>query len=121
MLHLHSSVGIIINVVMVERHEDDVDNDTERDGQLREGIEDEEGEDLAGLQPDVAAIPDTKDVDWFFEVIAEDLLVLRALVVVIVHEAADVSGLAHGTLWHLINDVVQDLNILERNCGITMR
>lgn len=111
----HSSVGIIINVVMVESHEYDVDNDAERDGQLREGIEDEEGQDLTGLQPDVAAIPDAEDVDGFFEVIAEDLLVLRALVVVVVHEAADVSGLAHGTLWHLINDIVQDLNILKWN------
>lgn len=111
----HSSVGIIINVVMVESHEYDVDNDAERDGQLREGIEDEEGQDLTGLQPDVAAIPDAEDVDGFFEVIAEDLLVLRALVVVVVHEAADVSGLAHWTLWHLINDIVQDLNILKWN------
>ena len=83
---------------MVERHENDVDNDAERDGQLREGIEDEEGQDLTGLQPDIAAIPYAEYINRFFKVIAEDLFVLRALVVVVVHEAADVSGLAHGTL-----------------------
>ena len=109
----HSSVGIIINVVVVERHEDDVDDDTEGDGQLRERVEDQVGQDLAGLQPDVAAIPDAKDVDRLLEVFAEDLFVLRTLVVVVVDEAADVRRLAEGTFGHLVDDVVQYLNILK--------
>lgn len=100
---------------MVERHEDDVDDDTERDGQLGERVEDQIGQDLAGLQPDVAAIPDAEDVDWLFEVLAEDLFVLGTLVVVVVHEPADVCRLTHRTFGHLVDDVVQYLNILKIN------
>ena len=38
-----------LDVVAVEAHEDDVDDDAERDGQLHEGVEHHEGQDLAQL------------------------------------------------------------------------
>ena len=83
---------------MVEGHEDDVDDDAERDEQLREGIKDQKSQDFADLQPDVAAVPYAEDVDGLLEVLAEDLLILWPLVVVVVDEAADVSRFADRTL-----------------------
>ena len=88
---LHSAIGIVINVVMVQGHEYDVDNDAEGDGQLREGVKDQEGQYLRGLEPDIAAIPDAKDVNWFFEVLAKDLFVLRTFVIVIIYETTHTS------------------------------
>ena len=41
--------GACLDVVAVEAHEDDVDDDAERDGQLHEGVEHHEGKDLAQL------------------------------------------------------------------------
>ena len=79
---------------MIQGHEDDVDNDAEGDGQLREGVKDQEGQDLRGLEPDVAAIPDAKDVNWFFEVLAKDLFVLRTFVIVIIYETTHTSWFA---------------------------
>ena len=98
---------------MVEGHEDDVDDDAERDEQLGEGIEHQVGPYLADLKPDVAAVPDAKHVDRLLEVLAEDFFVLGTLVVVVVDVAADMRRLAHGSLRHLVDDVVQDLDILE--------
>ena len=43
-------VVVVLDVVAVEAHEDDVDDDAERDGQLHEGVEHHEGQDLAQLQ-----------------------------------------------------------------------
>ena len=103
---------------MVEGHEDDVDDDAERDEQLGEGIEHQVGPYLADLKPDVAAVPDAKHVDRLLEVLAEDLFVLGTLVVVVVDVAADMRQLAHGSLRHLVDDVVQVLDILEGHGGV---
>ena len=45
-------VVVVLDVVAVEAHEHDVDDDAEGDGQLDEGVEHDEGQHLADLGPD---------------------------------------------------------------------
>ena len=45
-MNSHSAVGVVFNVVVVERHEDDVDDDAQRDDELRERVEHDVGQQL---------------------------------------------------------------------------
>ena len=69
---------------MVERHEYDVDDDAERDGELREGVEHDEREEFADPNPQPTAVPHAADVDALDDLLGDDVLALGALIFVIV-------------------------------------
>jgi hypothetical protein len=54
---LKSEVHARIHIVVVQGHEGGVDDDTESDEQVDEGVEDNDGEDLSEADITVAAVP----------------------------------------------------------------
>ncbi len=111
---LHSAVEVVLYAVLVQGHEDDVDDDAERDKELRERIEDDKGKDLADLDPQPATVPDAPDLCALDHVLQEDVLELRALLVIVVDERAEVGGFAHWAFRHLVNDVVEHFHVLQQ-------
>lgn len=57
------SFHVFVHVVMIQCHEERIDDDTERDEELYERIKDQQGHVLLKLEPEPTAIPDAKDVD----------------------------------------------------------
>lgn len=49
--------------MMIQRHEERIDDDAERDEELYEWIKDQQGHVLLKLEPEPAAVPDAKYVD----------------------------------------------------------
>lgn len=62
---LESFLHVLVHVVVIEGHEQSIDDDTERDEKLYEGIEHDEGHVLLELQPEPAAVPHAEYVDPF--------------------------------------------------------
>jgi hypothetical protein len=98
---------------VVERHEDDVDDNAQRDEELGEGVEDDEREELADADPQPAAVPHAPDLDALCPVLRYDIIARGALVVVVVQVRAQRGCLAYRTLGHLVDDVVQDEDVLN--------
>ena len=82
--HSHSANVVVLYVVMVGSHEDDVDDDAEGDEELGEWIEDDVGKELADLDPDGAAVPDAEHVGRVHALLDQHLLQLLALVLIII-------------------------------------
>lgn len=59
---LERFLELLVHVVVVERHEEGVDDDAEGYEEFDERIEDDEGDALLYLQPKVAAVPDAEDI-----------------------------------------------------------
>ena len=119
---LHSSDVVVLDVVLVQRHEDDVDGDAEGDEELGEGVEDDEGEHLGDLEPEPAAVPDAHHVDRLLDVLARYQLEVGALVVVVVvHVGAQVRHLRDGPLGHLFYYVVEQYHILEERARAKLK
>lgn len=57
------SFHVFVHVVVIQCHEERIDDDTERDEELYERIKDQQGHVLLKLEPEPTAIPDAKDVD----------------------------------------------------------
>ena len=114
-MYLHP---VVLDEVMVERHEDDVDDDAERDGELCEGVEDDEREELADPDPQPAAVPDAAHVDALDDLLGHDVFALGALVLVVVEVGGEGGGLAHGAVRDGVDDVVQHQDILQLQCQI---
>jgi len=57
------SLHIFVHVVVIQRHEERVDDDAECDEELYERIKDQQGHVLLKLEPGPTAIPHAKDVD----------------------------------------------------------
>ena len=57
------SFHIFVHVVMIQCHEQRINDDTECDEELYEWIKDQQGHVLLKLEPKPTAIPDAKDVD----------------------------------------------------------
>lgn len=58
-----NSLHIFVHIVVVQRHEERIDDDAERDEELYERVKDQQGHVLLKLEPEPAAVPDAKDVD----------------------------------------------------------
>lgn len=58
-----NSLHIFVHIVVIQRHEERIDDDAECDEELYEWIKDQEGHVLLNLKPEPAAVPDAKDVD----------------------------------------------------------
>ena len=99
---------------MVERHEYDVDDDAECDGELREGIEDDEREELADPNPQPTAVPHAAHVDALDDLLGHDVLALGTLVLVVVQVGGEGGGLAHGAIRDLVDDVVEHKDVLRQ-------
>lgn len=100
---------------MVQSHEYDVDHDTQGDEELGEGVEHDVGEELRGLEPQPAAIPDAGYIQRLGEVLGNLFLDLGTLpvVIIVVGDDRDVLGI----LLDGFNDVVQHSNVLENEEG----
>ena len=72
MFDSHSVVVVVLQAVVVQRHEYDVDDDAEGDEELGEGVEHDEGQDLAHSDPQPAAVPDAGHVRAFHGVLSKD-------------------------------------------------
>ena len=81
---LHAADFVVFDVVLVQRHEDDVDGDTQGDDEFRESVEHDEGQDFADFEPQPTAVPDARDFTSLLEPLGHDLLHLGAFVVVVV-------------------------------------
>lgn len=102
-------------VVLIEGHEDDIDDNAEGDEEFGERVEDDEGETFADLDPNGTTVPNAHDVDGLGQPLAEDVLEFRAfIVIVVVYEPAQVSGFAQWAFRHLVDYVAQDPDVLER-------
>ena len=97
---------------MVERHEYDIDDDAECDGELGEGVEDDEGEEFADPDPEPTTVPNAADVDALDDLLCNDILALRALVLVVVQVGREGGGLAHGAIRDGVDDVVEHKDVL---------
>jgi len=78
---LHS---IVFQLVVVQGQEDDVHDDAEGDDDFGEGVENDEGHDLAEFDPQSGAVPDAQDVDHVLRVVPEHALEIRTFVVVVI-------------------------------------
>lgn len=58
-----NSLHIFVHIVMIQCHEERIDDDAERDEELYERVKDYQGHVLLKLEPEPAAVPDAKDVD----------------------------------------------------------
>lgn len=63
--HLEKVLEAFVHAVMVHCHEEGVDDNTESDEQLNEGIKHQELDKLCKLDPHPTAVPHTKYVDNF--------------------------------------------------------
>lgn len=100
---------------MIHCHEEDIDCDAESDEELRERIEDENGQSFTDPDPDPGAIPDAEDVDEPLGVPDESLLPLVIVFVVVQDRllAADVDVRQVG--GDAVDDLVQNAQILNNN------
>ena len=80
---VESSHSVVINVVLVHAHEDNVHGDTQSDEELHEGIKDNEGQDFRYFDPSSAAVPDTENLAALKEVALQNILQLRAFIVIV--------------------------------------
>ena len=74
----------MFNDIMVQAHEDDIDNNAEGNEELCESIKDQHGQDLCDLEPDVGAVPDAEDVDNILQVLQGNHLAVWTLVFIVV-------------------------------------
>lgn len=58
-----NSLHIFVHIVVIQCHEERIDDDAERDEELYERVKDYQGHVLLKLEPEPAAVPDAKDVD----------------------------------------------------------
>lgn len=79
----------LVHVVVVERHEQRVDDDAERDEEFDERVEDDERYVLLELEPQPATVPDAEDVDASHEVRQQLLLHCGAVLVLLCREIVD--------------------------------
>ena len=99
---------------MVERHEYDVDDDAECDGELRERVEHDEREEFADPNPQPTAVPHAAHVDALDDLLGHDVLDLGTLILVVVQVGREGGGLAHRSIRDLVNDVVEHQDVLWR-------
>lgn len=57
------SLHVFVHVMVIQRHEERIDNDTECDEKLYERVKDQVGHVLLKLEPEPTAVPDAKHVD----------------------------------------------------------
>lgn len=57
------SLHVFVHVMMIQRHEERIHDDTKCDEELYERIKDQEGHVLLKLEPEPTAVPDAKNVD----------------------------------------------------------
>ena len=107
---LHS---VVINVVLVHAHEDNVDCDTQSDEQLHEGIKDNEGQDFRYFDPSSAAVPDTENLAALLEVTLQNILQLRTFIVIVQVIVVIIIQHACLSLGYSVDDLVEDENILK--------
>lgn len=62
---LKHTLHFLVHVMVIHGHEHGVHNDAQRDEELNEGIEDNEGDPFLKFQPNPAAVPHTKHIDAF--------------------------------------------------------
>ena len=103
-----SSHSVVINVVLVHAHEDNVHGDTESDEELHEGIKDNEGQDFRYFDPSSAAVPDTENLAALKEVALQNILQLRAFIVIVQVIVVIIIQHACRSLGDSVNDLVQD-------------
>ena len=108
-----NSHSVIINVVLVQAHEDNVHCDTESDEQLHEGIEDNEGQDFRYFDPSSAAIPDTENLAALLQVALYNVLQLRSFVVIVQVVVVIIIQHACWSLRYSVDNLVQDKNVLK--------
>lgn len=60
---LEHSIHLLVHVVVIQGHEERVDDDAECDEELDERIEDQQRHVLLELEPDPATIPNAKNID----------------------------------------------------------
>ena len=49
-------------MILIQGHEDDIDNNTQGNEEFGEGIENQESKDFTDLDPDVGTVPEAKQV-----------------------------------------------------------
>ena len=103
-----NSHSVVINVVLIQAHEDNVHCDTESDEQLHEGIEDNEGQDFRYFDPSSAAIPNTENLAALKEVALQNILQLRTFIVIVQVIVVIIIQHAGRSLGDSVNDLVQD-------------
>ena len=103
--NLHS---IVINVVLVHAHEDNVHRDTQSYEQLHEGIKNDDGQEFRYFDPSSAAVPDTEDLATLHEVALYDILQLRTLVVIVQVVIVVIIQHARRSLGYSVDNLVQD-------------
>ena len=103
--NLHS---IVINVVLVHAHEDNVHRDTQSYEQLHEGIKNDDGQEFRYFDPSSAAVPDTEDLATLHEVALYDILQLRTLVVIVQVVIVVIIQHACRSLGYSVDNLVQD-------------
>lgn len=79
----------LVHVVVVERHEQRVDDDTKRDEEFDERVEDYERNVLLELEPEPATVPHAEDVDASQKVGHQLLLHRGAVLVLFCREIVD--------------------------------
>lgn len=57
------SLHVFVHVMVIQRHEERIDDDAERDKELYERIKHQQGHVFLKLEPEPTAIPDAKYVD----------------------------------------------------------
>ena len=102
---LHS---VVINVVLVHTHEDNVHCDTESYEELHEGIKDNEGQDFRYFDPGSAAVPDTEDLAALEEIALQNILQLRTLVVIVQVVVVIILQQARRSLGYSVDNLVQN-------------
>ena len=106
----------MLDLIVVQGHEDDVDDDAERDEELGEGVKDEKGQNFADLYPDPAAVPNAGHVcglDQGRGHLLPELGALVVRVVVVDVEGRQAGGLAQRPVADLVDNVVKNLDILK--------
>ena len=83
--HFQSALQVRFHWVAVERHEEGVDHDTQRDEQFDERVEHEERHQFLELEPDGRAVPNAKHVQPLEHQRRQALLDVGTFVVVVRH------------------------------------
>lgn len=79
---LECLIHIFVHIVVIERHEQRVHDDTQGDEQLHERIKHQQGDVLLKLQPQPTAVPHTEEIYGLHSKLEEPLFERRSILIV---------------------------------------
>ena len=79
------SHAIVLHIVVVHWHEEDIHHDTQSDEELSEGVEHNDGQHLSCPDPQPATIPNTHHIGSLFNTVKYNILHFWTLVIVILN------------------------------------